>query len=118
MMMYLPVNSFLLHCLVNTFSVKLSSTTHHLKYIKMLIAIQYYHPNYRSILQEDCPVLFSPLLSCIHFLYVFGTFSFAVTQNNVSHWPNVSVLIQMGFNDDTKIKKTIAIRNHLVMNAI
>jgi len=48
----------------------------------MLIAIQYYHLNQISALQEDCPFLFSPLLSCTHFLYVFDTFNFGATQNN------------------------------------
>jgi len=100
--MDLAVSSFMLRRLVNTFSLYQSSTTHHFKYKKMPINIQYYLHTYSSILPRDCPVYLSPLTSCTHFLYIFDTYNFAVTHSNLTTQPNMSVLTQMIFNDDTK----------------
>jgi len=80
--MYLRVNSFLLRRLVNTFSLLQSSATHRFKYMKILTIIQYYLPTYSLIFSRDSPVQLILLTSCTHFLYVFDTFNFELTQNN------------------------------------
>ena len=60
----------------------------------MLNTIQYYLPTYIWILQRDCLVLF-PFTTCAHYLYVFDTFHFAVTQNN-----RTTQAQYFGFNSD------------------
>jgi len=72
----------MLSCLVNTFSLQHSRTTHHIKYMKILIIIQYHLPTYSLIFSRDSPVHLSPLTSYTQFLYVFDTFNFELTQNN------------------------------------
>jgi len=52
---FLLVNSFLLRRLINTVSLYQSSTTHHFKYIKMRIAIQYYPPPTARSCQRTVP---------------------------------------------------------------
>jgi hypothetical protein len=73
----------------------------------MPVTIQYYLRTYSSILQRDCPVHLSPLTSCTHFLYVFDTFSFAVTHNNRTTLAQYIGLNSNGFQRRYKKLRTL-----------